>query len=139
MLWIKAFHIIAVVLWFAGLFYLPRLFVYHAETASFEMKERFSLMERKLYYFFMTPSAVLTLLLGGCLLHYTWDTFSYALWLHIKLGLVGLLLVFHVYLGCLLKTFAHHQNRYGGTFYRWINEVPTLFLIAIVILVVVKP
>lgn len=136
MLWVKAFHIVAVVSWFAGLFYLPRLFVYHSRTDDALGYERFSLMERKLYNAIMTPAMVLTVALG------LWLWLGFGIggnWLYAKLALVFLLLVFHFYCGALIADFAVHRNRHGQVFYRWLNEVPTFLLIAIVILVVVKP
>lgn len=140
MLWIKAFHLIFIVTWFAGLFYLPRLFVYHAITSDSLSIERFKVMERKLYYGIMTPGAVLTLLFGFWLLWaYGWVVYHHQLWLHLKLGLVLLLIGFHLYCGHLRKRFAQDRNTYSHVFYRWLNEVPVLFLVAIMILAIVKP
>lgn len=137
MLWTKAFHIIFVVTWFAALFYLPRLFVYHAMTKDEISNTRFKLMERKLFFGIMTPSAVLTLG-SGILLWNLWGWISPA-WLSIKLSLVALLLVYHVWCGVLLFHFKHDRNQHSHVWYRWFNEAPVLALIAIVILVVVKP
>lgn len=140
MLWIKAFHIIAMVTWFAGLFYLPRLFVYHAMSQDHISQERFKIMERKLYYGIMTPGAILTILLGIWLLRaYAWDLYKTALWLHLKLGLVFALILYHLYCGYLRIQFQQNKNRHSHIFYRWLNEFPTLLLIAIVILAIVKP
>lgn len=139
MLWIKAFHIIAMVTWFAGLFYLPRLFVYHTMAHDEKSRERFSTMERKLYFYIMTPGAILTILLGIGLTFYHWDYYLHAAWLHAKLLLVAMLILFHLYCGKLLKTLARNNNRHNDRFYRWINEIPTVLLIGIVILAVVKP
>ena len=137
MLWIKALHVIFVVSWFAGLFYLPRLFVYHAQAEDAVSRERFKVMERKLYRGIMTPAAVLTIASG------LWLWLGYGItggWLHVKLVLVLALVAFHVYLGALLRDFAHDRNRHGHVFYRWLNEIPALpLLIAIVFLVVMKP
>lgn len=136
MLWIKAFHIIAVVTWFAALFYLPRLFVYHAMSADAISIERFKVMERKLYRGIMTPSAVVAVALG------LWLWLGYGFqggWLHAKLALVGLLLGYHFYCGRLLKDFRDDRNTRSHVFYRWLNELPVLILVAVVILVVVKP
>ena len=136
MLWIKAFHIIFMVTWFAGLFYLPRLFVYHAMAADTASLERFKVMERKLFYGIMTPGGVLTLASG------VWLWLAYGFnggWLHAKLGLVAVLIAYHVYCGKLMLDFKHDRNRYSHVFYRWMNEFPTVLLIAVIILVVVKP
>ena len=139
MLWIKAFHIIAMVTWFAGLFYLPRLFVYHAEAGDFISKERFKIMERRLYYGIMAPGAVLTIALGIWLLSYNWQGYWQMGWLHAKLSLVLLLLIFHGFCGRWRRLFMQDKNTHSTRFYRWINEIPTVLLIGIVILVVVKP
>ncbi|MGF6695305.1 protoporphyrinogen oxidase HemJ [Metapseudomonas resinovorans] len=137
-LWLKALHIIAVVCWFAGLFYLPRLFVYHAQAEDEPSRERFKVMERKLYRGIMGPSMIATLVLGIWMLYLNSGWLSQG-WLHAKLTLVILLIGYHHACGSLLKRFARGENRRGHVFYRWFNEVPVLFLIAIVILVVVKP
>lgn len=139
MLWIKAFHIIFMVTWFSGLFYLPRLFVYHAQSMDETSNARFKIMERKLFFGIMTPGAVLTIFFGLWILSYNFAGYMHMLWLHIKLSLVLLLIVYHIYLGKLLFDFKHDKNKHSHVFYRWINEIPVLFLIAIVILAVVKP
>lgn len=136
MLWVKSLHLIFMVTWFAGLFYLPRLFVYHAMSTDAPSIERFKLMERKLFYGIMTPGAVLTGVFG------LWLWLGYGIsgtWLHIKLALVAVLIVYHVYCGKLLVDFKHDRNRHGHVFYRWLNEFPVLILVAVVILAVVKP
>ncbi|MFO7580498.1 protoporphyrinogen oxidase HemJ [Nitrosomonas halophila] len=136
MLWVKSLHIIFMVTWFAGLFYLPRLFVYHAMCDDQPGNERFKVMERKLYYGIMTPGALLTIVFG------TWLWLGYGFaggWLHAKLALVVLLVAYHVYCGKLLLDFKHDRNRHGHVYYRWFNELPVLVLFAVVILVVVKP
>lgn len=139
MLWIKAFHIVFMVTWFAGLFYLPRLFVYHSMCQDPLGNERFKVMERKLYFGIMTPGAVLTIVLGlWLLIGYDWTTYSRSGWLHAKLFLVVLLVIYHVYCGRFVKDFKHDRNTRSHVFFRWFNEVPVLFLIAIVILAVVK-
>ncbi len=138
MLWVKAFHIIFMVTWFAGLFYLPRLFVYHAMASDVISIERFKIMERKLYFGIMTPGAVLTLLFGLMSISYN-PVYMQQMWLHIKLSLVVLLIIFHVYLGKCYFAFKQDRNQHGHVFYRIINEIPVLFLVAIVILAVVKP
>lgn len=140
MLWVKAFHIIAMVTWFAGLFYLPRLFVYHAMTKDTEGQERFKIMERKLYYGIMAPGAILTIALGLWLLTwYNWPLFRLSIWLHIKLFLVLLLIIFHLYCGYLRHQFYLNKHRHSHLFYRWLNEIPVIFLIGIITLAVVKP
>lgn len=141
MLWIKALHIIFIVTWFAGLFYLPRLFVYHAMCQPDDRLgiERFKIMERKLYYGIMMPGAIFSLLFGLWLLSYNVTFYLHAGWMHAKLGIVGLLISYHIYLGYLLRQFKHDNNKHGHVFYRFLNEVPVLFLVGIVILVVVKP
>lgn len=139
MLWVEAFHIIFMVTWFAGLFYLPRLFVYHAMAEDNLSKERFKIMERKLYYGIMSPGAILTGLSGLWLISYNYSYYRRADWLHTKLILVALLAVFHLYCGKLYYNFKHDRNPYSHKFYRWINEVPVLFLVSIILLVVVKP
>jgi len=139
MLWVKSLHIIFMVTWFAGLFYLPRLFVYHAMAAPDDRVgiERFKLMERKLYFGIMTPGAVFTVVLGLWL----WLGFGVTGgWLHAKVALVLVLIALHVYLGALLRAFAADRNRHGHVYYRWLNEVPALpILVAVVYLVIAKP
>lgn len=135
MLWIKALHIIFVTSWFAGLFYLPRLFVNHAMVKDVETSERLKLMERKLYRF-MLPLAVLALIFGLVLwLHYGIS----GNWMHPKLMLVGVLIAYHFYCGKLLNDFKHNRNTRSHVWYRWFNEVPVIVLTIVVILVVVKP
>lgn len=139
MAWVLAFHIISMVAWFAGLFYLPRLFVYHSVATDAPSIERFKVMERRLYWGIMTPAAVLTICFGSWVLVVNWIYYQSQIWMHIKLALVAGLLIYQLLCGIWLKAFAHDSNRHSQRFYRIINEVPTLFLIAIVILVVVKP
>ena len=142
MLWIKAFHIITMVTWFAGLFYLPRLFVYHASATDAISLARFKIMEWRLFYAITTPGGLLTTALGFWLLFYQPQLRDYYLsqgWMQAKLGLVALLWVYHVYCGVLLQQFASDKNTHPEKFYRIFNEFPTLILIAVVILVVVKP
>jgi putative membrane protein len=136
MLWLKALHIIFMVTWFAGLFYLPRLFVYHAMSDDSVSRERFKIMERKLFYGIMTPGAVLTVVFG------TWLWLGYGVsgaWLHAKLALVAALIAYHVYCGKLLNDFKHDRNCHDHVFYRWFNEFPVLILIGAVLLAVFKP
>ena len=137
MLWLKSLHIVFLVSWFAGLFYLPRLFVYHAMATDAIGIERFKVMERKLYYGIMTPSAVLTIVSG------LWLWLGYGItggWLYVKLALVAILVAHHLWLGKLMRDFREDCNRHRDVFYRWINEIPALpVLVAIVLLVVFKP
>ena len=139
MLWIKAFHIIFVITWFAGIFYLPRLFVYHAECRDDISNERFKIMERKLYYGISTPGAILTLLFGIWSLSYMPQYYLHVAWMHSKLLLVVMLLGYHILCGVYLKRFKEDRNTKSHVFYRWFNEVPVLLLFAIVILVIVQP
>jgi len=136
MLWVKALHIVFVISWFAGLFYLPRLFVYHAQAEDSVSRERFKVMERKLYRGIMTPAMVLTLATGLAL----WLVYGFGGgWLHAKLALVILLVAYHFWMRALMREFARDENRHSHGFYRWVNEAPTVLLVAIVVLVVVKP
>ena len=135
---IKALHIIAMVCWFAGLSYLPRLFVYHAMSDDEPSKARFCVMERKLYRGIMLPSMLLTVILGLWLLHLNPSWLAMG-WMHVKLALVLLLIVYHYLCGAQIKRFALGENAHSHVFYRWFNEVPVLVLIAIVLLVVLKP
>ena len=132
MLWIKSFHIIFMVTWFAGLFYLPRLFVYHAMSEDTASRERFKIMERKLFFGIMTPGALLTIVFG------LWLWLGYGFhggWLYAKTALVALLAGYHVYCGKLMIDFRRDRNRHGHVFYRWLNELPVVVLIAIILLV----
>ena len=136
MLLVKALHIVFMVTWFAGLFYLPRLFVYHAMSTDSVSGERFKLMERKLYFGIMTPGAVLTIVFG------VWLWLGYGIggaWLHWKLALVGVLVGYHVYCGKLLADFKRDRNQHGHVWYRWFNEVPVVILVGVVLLAVIKP
>lgn len=140
MLWLKALHLIFMVTWFAGLFYLPRLFVYHAMSSDDISNERFKIMERKLYFGIMTPGMIVTFIFGiWMLVDYAWILFGQSGWLHAKLALLFLLLVYHVFCGIWLFDFKYDRNRRSHVFYRWMNEVPVLFLVGIIILAVVKP
>ena len=139
-LWVKSFHIIFMVTWFAGLFYLPRLFVYHAAAADREGIDRFKIMERKLFYGIMTPGGFLTLLFGVWLMFLRGgDWVASTTWLHVKIGLVVVLIAYHAYLGQLVGRFQNDANRHSHVYYRWINEFPVLILIAVVLLAVLKP
>lgn len=139
MLWFKAFHIIAVICWFAGLFYLPRLMVYHVTAKDKISNDRFKIMERRLYYGIMWPSAILTTLLGIGLINLNFSYYMHMGWMHSKLTLVFILWVYHFYLGHCRKKFQIDQNAKSEKFYRILNEIPTFLLVGIVILVVVKP
>ncbi|OUR64103.1 TIGR00701 family protein [Methylophaga sp. 42_25_T18] len=140
MLWVKAFHIIFVVTWFSALFYLPRLFVYHAMCEDEAGNERFKIMERKLYRGIMVPSAIATLMLGGWLLSfYSFDVIATMHWLHLKLTLVIFLFGYHHYCGRLVRQFKDDANQHSHVFYRWFNELPVVVLVAVIILAVVKP
>jgi len=135
--WIKSLHIVFMVAWFAGLFYLPRLFVYHVQAEDAPSIERFKVMERRLYRGIMTPSMLATLGFG------LWLWLGYGItggWLHAKLACVAALVAHHFWLGSLVRGIAANQHGHGHVFYRWINEIPALpLLVAIVVLVVVKP
>jgi putative membrane protein len=140
MLWVKAFHIVSVVAWFAALFYLPRLFVYHAMSADEISNARFKIMERKLYRGIMMPSAIVALVLGVWLMSfYSLEALLSMGWLHAKLGLVIVLLAYHLKCGRILESFAINDNQRSHVYYRWFNELPVLILIGVVILAVVKP
>ena len=135
MLLYKTLHIIFMVTWFAGLFYLPRLYVYHAQAEDQISKDRFKIMERKLFWGIMTPGAVLTVLFGVLLIEY--HGMSY--WLKLKILLVFVLALYHVWCGVLLEKFKTDSNSHSHVWYRIFNEVPVIFLVLIVALVVYKP
>ena len=136
MLWVKTLHIVFMVTWFAGLFYLPRLFVYHAMSDDRISVERFKVMERKLYWGIMTPGALLTLVFGSWL----WLGWGFTGgWLHAKLVLVAVLVAYHVWCGKLMLDFRRDRNVRGHVWFRWFNEFPVLVLIGSVALVVLKP
>jgi putative membrane protein len=135
MLWVKSFHIIFVTSWFAGLFYLPRLFVNHAMESNIEAVSRLVIMENKLYRFMM-PLAILALIFGLWL----WLGFHISgAWLHAKLTLVAVLVAYHLYCGKIMRDFVSGKNTHSHIWYRWFNEIPVILLLIIVILVVVKP
>ena len=139
MLWVKALHVFFMVSWFATLFYLPRLFVYHAETKDEAGNERFKVMERKLYGM-MNFTGTGMLIFGLWLLFdYAWYAYSSMGWLHAKLFLVVILIGFHFYCGKLVKTFREDKNTHDHKFYRKINEIPTALGLIIIILVIVRP
>lgn len=140
MLWFKALHLIFMVTWFAGLFYLPRLFVYHALSKDQTSIDRFKIMERKLYFGIMTPGAILTISFGLVLAYLgNWFANGIVLWLTIKLLLISVLVVYHVHCGKLLIDFKNNRNQHGHVFYRWYNEFPVIILFAIIFLAVLRP
>jgi putative membrane protein len=137
LLWLKAFHVIAMVTWFAGLFYLPRLFVYHADAGDWISVERFRVMERRLLMI-MTIGAVLTLSLGLAII-VVWPAYLKMGWLHAKLALVILLIAYHLTCHKFVRDFAHDRKTRSARWFRMFNEVPSVLLIGIVILAIVKP
>ncbi len=138
--WVLAIHLIFVISWMAALFYLPRLFVYHCETMDTHSDQRFKTMEKKLFYIIATPAAILTISTGLWLaMSATWQTYHTDWWFDIKLIFVALLIGFHGLCWKYMQDFKSNRNPHSGKFYRFFNEIPTLLMIAIVILVVVKP
>jgi len=135
----KGLHIAFMVAWFAGIFYLPRIFVYHADNQSPDVDTIFKVMERRLLYF-VTPFAVLTAVFGGLLVHaYGKAWWAASHWMHVKLLLVLLLYIYHAYCFKLLADFKHNRNRRSAKFYRFFNELPVIILFAVVLLAVMKP
>ena len=140
MLWYKALHLIFMVTWFSGLFYLPRLFVYHAMSDDKISIDRFKVMEKKLFYGIATPGGLLTIIFGFCLLVSNGMTsYSGQLWLSLKMILVPILVLYHIYCFSLLQDFKYNRNKHTHIWYRWFNEVPVLILVGIVLLAVIKP
>ena len=138
-MWLKGFHLFFMTAWFAGLFYLPRIFVNHAEITDEATSERFKMMERKLYRF-ITPWMILTLVFGIWMLYdYAWAAWGHMLWLHIKLALIVGLVGYHHWCGRVVKIFAEDRNTKSHVWYRWFNEIPVLFLLAIIYLASIKP
>ena len=138
--WIKAFHIIAVIAWMAGLLYLPRLFVYHCDArAGSKQSETFKVMERKLLRGIINPAAFFVLFLGGLLLINVNETVWLTGWLTTKLFLLIILFALHGMMGCWYKDFSNDRNKRSSTFFRWMNEVPAILMVFIVILAVVRP
>lgn len=137
--YLKALHVISIVAWFAGLFYLPRLFVYHTGAKDPISDARFKVMEHKLYFYITTPAGLLTLFFGSCMLFSNHAFYATLTWMHVKLSLVFLLVLFHLYLGRCVYQFKSNKNTHSEKFYRCINEIPTLILIAVVFLSFVKP
>ena len=138
MLWLKALHLIFMVTWFAGLFYLPRLFVYHAMSKDRISLQRFQVMERKLLWGIMAPGAILTLGFGLGLLVWHPDLLAVG-WMQMKLVLIGATVLYHLWCARLVRQFATDTNPHGHTWYRWFNEVPVLLLIGIILLAVLRP
>ena len=140
MLWYKALHLIFMVTWFSGLFYLPRLFVYHAMSDDKISIDRFKIMEKKLFYGIATPGGVLTIIFGFCILASNEMTsYSGQLWLTLKMILIAVLVLYHIYCFSLLLDFKYDRNKHTHIWYRWFNEVPVLILVGIVLLAVIKP
>jgi protoporphyrinogen IX oxidase len=125
--------------WFAGLFYLPRLFVYHTEATDLISLERFKIMEWRLYYAIMWPAAIMTTVFGGWLFYFAHDYYMHARWMQAKLFFVVCVWIYHVFCGIIVQKFKVNQNHNSARYYRMFNEIPTLFLIVIVLLVVMKP
>ena len=139
-LWAKALHFIFIVTWFAGLFYLPRLFVYHADAKDQDSIERFKIMEARLYLGIMLPAILLTIASGLLLIWIRgWDWLVVTSWMHFKLMLVFSLIIFHLYLGLVRKHFASDKNQKSATFFRILNEMPVFILVSVTLLAVLKP
>lgn len=139
LLWYKSLHVFFMIAWMAGLFYLPRLFVYNAENTNQAVKDQLNIMQRRLWYF-VTPFAILTLIFGVLLIaEYGRDWFKLSMWLHVKLVLVILYYVYHGYLFVLMKQFLNNANTHSPKFYRILNEAPVLALLVIVVLAIAKP
>ena len=136
----KSLHIIAVISWMAGLLYLPRIFVYHVENnEEKKISNVFKVMEKKLYFYIMTPAMILSWLFGIALLHYLGIDQAQQFWLKAKILLVVILTLYHLYLGKCLKDFAIDINKRSSKFFRIFNEVPTILLILIIFVVIFKP
>ena len=136
----KSLHIIAVISWMAGLLYLPRIFVYHVENnEEKKISDVFKVMEKKLYFYIMTPAMILSWLFGIALLHYLGIDQALQFWLKAKILLVVILTLYHLYLGKCLKDFAIDINKRSSKFFRIFNEVPTILLILIIFVVIFKP
>ena len=138
MLWLKAFHIIAVICWFAGIFYLPRIMVYYAACEHEETRRQLTVMAGKLYRF-ITPIAVIAILLGVALMSLNLDYFLHATWLWLKLVAVLCLVIYHYYCGRLVRALENNKDEHSHIYFRMFNEVPVIFLLVIVVLAVLKP
>ena len=139
MLWIQGFHVIFVVCWFAGIFYLPRLFVYHTTVEDEISNARFKVMEDKLYRLIMTPSMLVTAGLGLWMLTMSWPGLSLTGWIWIKLALVALLIGYHLNCGRIVRQFAEDRQEHSERYFRIYNEIPVLILLPVVILAILKP
>ena len=137
--YIKALHLVFVVCWFGGLFYLPRLFVYHTLTKDEVGDERFKIMERKLYRGIMNPAAIGTLFLGIWLATENWSYYSQSAWFWVKISFVLMLYAYHGMCGRIMHKFSKGENKRTDTFYRWFNEIPVIILLIAVLMAVVKP
>ncbi len=136
----KSLHLISVISWMAGLLYLPRIFVYHSENNSeIKTSEIFKIMEKKLYFYIMTPAMALSWIFGLLLIHTIGFQQLAQTWLILKIIFVAILTVYHFYLGNILNQFKLDQNKRSHKFYRYINEIPTILLILIVFVVIFKP
>ncbi len=138
-LWFKAWHIISLVCWYAGIFYLPRLFVYHAMSDDNISKERFVIMERKLYRGIMTPAMIATWIFGLLMLSIGWEAYKVQIWLHIKISLIILLTIYHLMCGYFRVKLINNSHYKSHIYWRWFNEIPVFILIAVVCLVIIKP
>ncbi len=139
MLWVKSFHLIALICWFSGLFYLPRLFVYHAMATDVVSLTRFNVMERKLYFGITTPSLIAVAIFGSWLVSFNLPYYLHQGWFHAKMTVVLLLVIYHILCGYYLYRFKNNCNQHSHRFFRIFNEIPVLFLIVGVVLAVVKP
>lgn len=138
-LWYKALHVISVIAWMAGIFYMPRLFVYHTSVVNDKKANLlFKTMERRLFFIIMTPAMVLTYIFGF-LIAYIYGWIALGVWFHIKLFAVLLLTIFHFFLAKWMSDFNNNKNLHSEKFYRLINEIPTILMVIIVVMVVVKP
>ena len=138
-LFLIAFHVFFAFAWFAGLFYLPRLFVYHSKVSDRPGCARFEIMEHRLFFYIMTPSAILTTLLGFIIMYSRFNLFAFAGWMHVKIVCVILVWMFHMYCFLILRGFKRVFSLHGTMFYRVFNEIPTLLLIIILIMIIVRP
>lgn len=138
MLWLKAFHIIFIVCWFAGIFYLPRLFVYHSMSTHSETRAQLLIMEQKLYRF-ITPFAFIAIGFGIALTAQAPEYYTQQLWFWIKIALVSLLAIYHWLCGRHIRDFANDNNPRSHVYFRWFNEMPVLILFSVVLLAVLKP